>query len=164
MTRFSERCYNPPLEEGERRPREIEIMHVGGHTPATSIVYVPDDGILFTADIHVHDRHPFPGDANLLQWIDALARIEKMDVAKVVTGQGDVCGLSSVSRLRQYFEEMRERVVDLIRQGYDREQVEERANMLSYFPVEKGKEARTQSFIRLGVGRMYAQLTEGGKG
>jgi hypothetical protein len=83
-----------------------------------------------------------------------------MDVMRIVPGHGEVCDLKSVSRLRRYFEEMRERVLDLIRQGYDREQVEELADMLSYFPVEKGKEARTQSFIRLGVGRMYAQLKE----
>ncbi|MBI5116861.1 MBL fold metallo-hydrolase [Candidatus Poribacteria bacterium] len=36
--------------------RRVEIMHVGGHTPATSVVYLPDDAILLTGDVHVHDR------------------------------------------------------------------------------------------------------------
>jgi cyclase len=140
--------------------RRIELTHVGGHTPATSIIYLPDDGILFTGDVHVHGRHPFPGDADLLQWIDALARIEKMDADTIVPGHGEVCGLDSVGRLREYFEETEDRIRDLIGEGCDREQVEERVDMLSFFPVEEGKEARTESFVKLGVGRMYDQLVE----
>ncbi len=140
--------------------RRMEIMHVGGHTPATAVVHLPEDGILFTGDVHVHERHPFPGDGNLLEWIEALGRIERMDVATIVPGHGGVCGLGSVARLRAYFEEMRGRVLELAGQGCDREEAEERVDLLSYFPVEKGKEARTLSFIKLGVGKMFSQLVE----
>jgi len=140
--------------------RRIKLEHVGGHTPATSIVYLPDDGILFTGDVHVHARHPFPGDGELLQWIEALARIERMDVATIVPGHGEVCRLDSVGRLRSYFEEMRDRIKHLMAKGCGREEVEERVNLLSFFPVEEGKEARTESFVKLGVGKMYDQLAE----
>ena len=38
--------------------------------------------------------------------------------------------------------------------------VEERVDLLSFFPVEEGREARTESFVKLGIGRMYDQLVE----
>ncbi|GAB4340030.1 MAG: MBL fold metallo-hydrolase [Candidatus Abyssubacteria bacterium] len=140
--------------------RRIEVMHMGGHTPATSVIYLPENGILFTGDNHVHNRHPFPGDANLLEWVDVLKGIERMEVAKIVPGHGEVCDLSSVARLRQYFEEMKERVLELMEQGCGRQEVERRVDMTAYFPIDSGKEERTRSFILLGVGRMYDQLVQ----
>jgi cyclase len=144
--------------------RRIELTHVGGHTPATSIVYLPDDGILFTGDVHVHDRHPFPGDGDLLQWIEALARIEKMNAETIVPGHGEVCGVDSVRRLREYFEETEGRIRDLMGEGCSREEVEKRVDVLSFFPIEEGREARTESFVKLGIGRMYDQLVEADAG
>jgi hypothetical protein len=67
-------------------------------------------------------------------------------------------------RVREYFEEMKGRVLDLINRGHSREDAEEQVNMFSCFPVERGKEVRTESFIRLGVGRMYSQLVESSEG
>ncbi len=150
---FTERLV---LNIGSRR---IEVTRLGGHTPATSVVHLPDDAILFTGDVHVHDRHPFPGDANLLEWMEALESIEGMDVSKIVPGHGEVCDVKSVARLRQFFEEMRGRVRELIRKGCSREEVENKVDLLSFFPVEKGKEERTRNFLRLGVGKMYSQLS-----
>lgn len=145
------------LNMGSRR---MEMMHVGGHTPATSIIHLPEDGILFTGDVHVHERHPFPGDGNLLEWIEVLGRIERMDVTTIVPGHGSVCGLDSVARLRAYFEEMKGRVLELAGQGCDREEVEERVDLFSYFPVDEGRELRTLRFIRMGVGKMFSQVVE----
>ena len=138
----------------------IEITRMGGHTPATSVVHLPDEGLLFTGDIHVHDRHPFPGDGNLTEWIEALRRIEKMSVEKIVPGHGEPCGIESVGRLREFFEEMEGRVLDLMGKGRDREEIVEAVDLLSFFPVDEGKETRTESFIKLGIGRMYDQLSE----
>ena len=135
------------------------MTRVGGHTPATSVVHLPDDGILFTGDVHVHNRHPFPGDANLLEWMEALEDIEGMDVSKIVPGHGDVCDVKSVARLKQFFEEMKGRVRELIGEGCSREEVENRVELLSFFPVEQGKEERTRNFLRLGVGKMFSQLS-----
>lgn len=140
-------------------PRRIEVTRVGGHTPATSVVHLPDDGILFTGDAHVHDRHPFPGDANLLEWLEVLAEIEGMEASTIVPGHGDMCDSNSVVRLRLFFEKMRETVLELMRNGYSREEVEQKVDLLSYFPVDKGKEERTRNFLRLGVGKMFGQLS-----
>ena len=98
-----------------------------------------------------------------MEWIEALSRIEGMDVAKIVPGHGEVCGLESVGRLNAYFQEMKDRVLDLIDKGCGREEVAERVDLFSYFPVEEGKEARVQSFVKLGVDKMFSQLTESRK-
>ena len=151
---FTERIV---LNIGSRR---MEVTRMGGHTPATSVVHLPDDGILFTGDVHVHNRHPFPGDANLLEWMEALTDIEGMDASTIVPGHGDVCDSKSVVRLRRFFKEMKETVLKLIEEGYDREEVEENVDLLSFFPVEEGKEERTRNFLRLGVGKMFGQLAK----
>jgi hypothetical protein len=83
-----------------------------------------------------------------------------MDADTIVPGHGEVCGLDSVGGMRQYFEETEGRIRDLVGQGCGREEVEEQVDVLSFFPVEEGREARTESFVKLGIGRMYDQLVE----
>jgi cyclase len=55
--------------------KTIRLIHVGGHTPASSLVHVVEDGVLFTGDVVVKDRHPFIGHGNSKDWLNALTFI-----------------------------------------------------------------------------------------
>ena len=52
--------------------RTIELIYVGGHTPATSIVWLPDEGVCFVGDILWVDQHPYMAQGNTLEWLRAL--------------------------------------------------------------------------------------------
>jgi len=59
--------------------KTIQLIHVGGHTPATSLVHVVEDGVLFTGDIVVNDRHPFMGHGSSKEWLNALTFSESSE-------------------------------------------------------------------------------------
>lgn len=83
-----------------------------------------------------------------------------IQVEQSVFCETEVCKSSSIRRLRRYFKKMKGHVLELIKQGFGREEVEEKVDLFPYFPVEKGKEQHTRSFIRRSVERMYNQLIE----
>lgn len=49
--------------------RRIELIYVGGHTPATSLVWLPEDKICFVGDIVWVDQHPYMAQGNTLEWL-----------------------------------------------------------------------------------------------
>jgi hypothetical protein len=73
-------------------PLTFEIQRLGGHSPACSVVYVPEEGIVFSGDVVINDPCPGMRDANEVQWMKALSWIEELDVETIVPGHGEVCG------------------------------------------------------------------------
>ncbi len=73
--------------------REIRLIHLGGHTPASIGVYLPQQRMLFSGDVVVCGQHPFMGQANTKQWIEALEMIRAMDVKMIIPGHGPICGM-----------------------------------------------------------------------
>jgi cyclase len=53
----------------ERGGREIYFVHLGGHTPATSGIFLPDERILFTGDLVVVEEHPALGQCDSEEWL-----------------------------------------------------------------------------------------------
>ncbi|MGD9404744.1 MAG: MBL fold metallo-hydrolase, partial [Anaerolineae bacterium] len=48
--------------------KEIQLLPLGGHTPATTVVYMPEDGLIFAGDLVVTDRPPFLSQGDTLEW------------------------------------------------------------------------------------------------
>lgn len=68
----------------------VEMIHMGGHTAGSSVVYVPDDRVLFAGDLVFAETFPWAGDpsANPDAWIRAFKSILSMDVETIVPGHG----------------------------------------------------------------------------
>jgi cyclase len=85
----------------------LEFIHLGGHSPDLSVLWLPDEGVLFASDLIFEGRYPFIFDADLPGWIDALRFVEKLGAETIVPGHGSICGLAEVRRLREYLEHTR---------------------------------------------------------
>ncbi|MGB9592878.1 MAG: MBL fold metallo-hydrolase, partial [Anaerolineae bacterium] len=95
----------------------LQLIHVGGHTPATCMVYLPEQRILFTGDILVLDRYPYLGDANTKEWLEALTLVRRLDPAIVVPGHGDVCDAKATEPLSAYIRAIRAGVRQFFKSG-----------------------------------------------
>ena len=84
-----------------RGRRLVHLIHVGGHTPATIMVHLPEERILFTGDVVVNGQHPYLGQCNSKQWLKALTYIRKMSVDTIVPGHGDLCGKEATQPLSE---------------------------------------------------------------
>jgi glyoxylase-like metal-dependent hydrolase (beta-lactamase superfamily II) len=68
--------------------KEIQIIHIGpAHTRGDSIVYVPEDRIVYISELLFYDRFPWM-NSGYVNWINAIDTILGMDVDIVVPGQG----------------------------------------------------------------------------
>jgi glyoxylase-like metal-dependent hydrolase (beta-lactamase superfamily II) len=90
------------LTVGDRRVSLIELGPA--HTAGDTVVYLPDDGVLFTGDILFHGGHPIVWAGPVANWIEACDRILAMAPTVVVPGHGPVTDPSAVSDLKGYFE------------------------------------------------------------
>ncbi len=69
---------------------EVKIMHLGrGHTKGDTVVWLPQDRVLFSGDLVEFAATPYTGDAYLEDWPATLDRIAALDPAALVPGRGD---------------------------------------------------------------------------
>jgi len=67
----------------------IRVVDVGSaHSEGDLILFVEDDGVLFSGDIIFQDRIPFLGTSSSAEWLAVLDDMERVDVAAIVPGHG----------------------------------------------------------------------------
>ena len=67
----------------------VEIMQLGrGHTKGDTVVWLPDERILFSGDLVEYDATPYAGDAYLAEWPATLDAIAALRPEKLVPGRG----------------------------------------------------------------------------
>ncbi|MFC1862260.1 MBL fold metallo-hydrolase [Chloroflexota bacterium] len=138
----------------------FELIHMGGHTEATIAIYLVEDKVLFSGDNVVSNMHPYKGQADFKQWIAALEKILKMDVDVIIPGHGRICGRTEVAKLLEYFREMWNRVKNLRKQGYAKEEVVKSVHeMAGYFPLDPARVEQIKMTFDEGTARMYEQVT-----
>jgi cyclase len=136
----------------------VDILHLGGHTPATLGVYLPEQRVLFSGDLIVNGRHPYAGDAVCLQWLEALESVRMMDVETIVPGHGSPAGPEIIGPLHDYLSELYCRVKDCYHAGHTRRETVERVKPLDAFPVARGDEEHLRRLLRSSVERVYDEI------
>jgi glyoxylase-like metal-dependent hydrolase (beta-lactamase superfamily II) len=68
---------------------QVEIMQLGrGHTKGDTVVWLPQEKILFSGDLVEYGATPYTGDAYLTEWPATLDAIAALKPAKLVPGRG----------------------------------------------------------------------------
>lgn len=140
--------------------REIELIFVGGHTPATSIVWLPSEKVCFVGDILWVDQHPYMAQGNTLEWLNALGLIRQLGAEYLVPGHGPVCGPDATYRVGEYIEFMRRRVRDYYMEGKNKNETKSGlvGEMLEWFPVPPERKAKIESQIKSGLNRVFREI------
>jgi cyclase len=95
-----------------------EVIHLGGHTPDLSVVWLPESRVLFASDLIFQGRYPYIYDADVPAWIDRLDRLQEFDAAVIVPGHGVLCGQSEIVALRMYLQDTWELTAEHIHKGH----------------------------------------------
>jgi glyoxylase-like metal-dependent hydrolase (beta-lactamase superfamily II) len=67
----------------------VDIMQLGrGHTKGDTVVWLPDEQILFSGDLVEYGATPYAGDAYLRDWPATIDAIAALGPAKLVPGRG----------------------------------------------------------------------------
>ncbi len=146
-------------------PLTFEIYRLGGHTPACSSVYVPEEGVIFTGDVMINEPGPGMREARFREWIGALAWMESLPAAHVVPGHGEICGIGEVRRFRNEFEEMWGMMEGLVEKGMTQEEASTDDSFEKFFWSDTGRGeswiAHRRRTFRRGLENLYAEVKEG---
>jgi glyoxylase-like metal-dependent hydrolase (beta-lactamase superfamily II) len=118
-----------PTEVFEKRKEiklgdvKLEMIHVGGHTPGSSVVWYPSRQILFSGDLIFEGRYPFLATANVEKLMAALQWILSLNARVIVPGHGNLCDNDEVKRQLDYIEETWDRTAEHVKNGHSIEEV-----------------------------------------
>jgi cyclase len=140
--------------------RQIDLIYVGGHTPATSIVWLPEERIALVGDIVWVDQHPYMAQGNTLEWLKALEMIRNLDAKMLIPGHGPICTGEATYRVGEYIEFMRKRVRDYYLEGKNKNETKSGlvGEMLEWFPVPPERKAKIESQIKSGLNRVFREI------
>ena len=82
----------------------IELLHPGpAHTYGDTLVYLPEDKVLFTGDVAFHYLTPLARDGHISNWIKvANGVLNHLDATTLIPGHGPVSGKEVVSATLKY--------------------------------------------------------------
>jgi len=138
------------LHAGSRR---LEFMHAGfGHTVDDIVIYLPQDKVLFAADLLFNRVWPHMRDSNSQGWIECIDRLLPLDATSVVPGHGPVGTKQDLVVQREFMSELRGAVLDCFREAMDEEQATKTVRLEKYagWPGEDR--------LPIAVQRIYAEL------
>jgi glyoxylase-like metal-dependent hydrolase (beta-lactamase superfamily II) len=104
---------------------QVEIMQLGrGHTKGDTVVWLPQDRVMFSGDLVEYGATPYTGDAYLTDWPGTLDAIEALNPAKLVPGRGASLQTpeavkAALDGTREFVTEMFDEVKRGVEQGLD---------------------------------------------
>jgi len=85
--------------------KEVHLIEVGpAHTLGDTLVHIPADRVVFTADILFIGGHPIIWAGPTSNWLKACDRILAMDVDTIVPGHGPITDKQGVAEVKGYLE------------------------------------------------------------
>ena len=107
----------------------VELIHFGAtHSKGDTVVYLPDDKILFSGDIFLNGIMP-PIFGSSLGLIEALEQLERMDVTTIVPGHGYVATKDDLTQFKHMIINLRNHVKDCFLRNVELEQVVDALDM-----------------------------------
>jgi len=117
--------------------KEIQILHIGrAHTRGDTIVFVPQDRIVYMSELFFYDRFPWM-ESGYADWIAAIDTALKLDADIFVPAHGKMeadprASRRALIRFRQILVDARDAVAKEIAQGATEDQAVARVQLAQY--------------------------------
>ena len=142
--------------------KEIQILHLGrGHTRGDSVVFVPEDRIVYMSELYNHREFPSLTDSYSGDWVDALGRADALEADIFVPGHGLITenptdSRAGMRRFRQLLVDLRHAVQAEVVAGATEEEAVARVSLPGY-----GSDTGYDRGLEGAVRRIYTELTVG---
>jgi cyclase len=139
--------------------KEIHLIPVGGHTEATTVIYLPQDKILFAGDLVVTDRPPFLSQSNTKQWLRALTYLRKLRYNVLVPGHGELCGKEATEKMSEFLRLVRRRVRSAYRAGLPKADTARSLRYLIHeWPLPAFEKPKADRRFKSSLGRVWNEM------
>ncbi len=140
---------------------KVVVRAVGGATPGSLWVELPDEGVVFTGDLVTQNTHPFMSEANTVDWIARLEelRAHQYFASKIVPGRGNSYKRADVQKPLNYLQDMREQVQQLMHERRGKFDAGELVpKFAGRFPIPADEHERIYRRVRVGLEKVYEEL------
>lgn len=139
--------------------KEVHIIPLGGHTPATSVVYLPNEGLLFAGDMVVTNRPPFLSQGNTKQWLQGLTYLRKLRYDVLIPGHGELTGKEATEKMSNYLRLVRRRVRGAYLAGTPKaETARSLSHLIRYWPIPPFEKPKADRRFKSGLGRVWNEV------
>ena len=135
----------------------FKLIHMPGHTPFQSVVFVPEERVVFTSDNVVHRVHPYLHQSLPHDWLKTLKKMQEFEADVFVPGHGDITdknGLKEMNTLIQAWIDAAQKAID---EGIPLEEAKKKITMVGHFPYLT-RDARTEMIEGMSITRLYEVL------
>jgi cyclase len=139
--------------------KEIHLIPLGGHTPATSVVFFPQERLLFTGDLVITDRPPFLSQGNTKEWLQALTYLRKLRYDVLIPGHGEPTGKEATERMSDYLRMVRRKVRSAYRSGLPKaDTARSLSHLIRYWPIPPSEKPKADRRFKSGLGRVWNEM------
>ncbi len=130
----------------------FKLINLPGHSPYQVVVYVPEEGVVFTSDNVVNGTPPFLHQALPYEWLESLKHMQQLEANVLVPGHGDVCDRSYLSIMSNTIQTWIDAVSGAIDKGMS---LEETQNTISVLDL---RDERAKQIQDMNVAHLYEVL------
>lgn len=139
--------------------KEVHLIPVGGHTPATTVIYFPQEGLLFAGDVVVTNRPPFLSQGNTSEWLAALAFLRTMDYDILVPGHGELTGKEATEKMSKFLRLVRRQVRAAYRSGLSKADTSRSlVKLIRHWPIPPFEKPKADRRFKAGLGRVWNEI------
>lgn len=139
--------------------KEIHLIPVGGHTPATTVVYLPREKLLFTGDMVITDRPPFLSQGNTKEWLKALSYLRRLHYQVLIPGHGEPTGKEATENMSRYLRLVRRQVRQAYQAGMTKaETARSLSHLIRYWPIPPEEKPKADRRFKSGLGRVWNEI------
>jgi cyclase len=139
--------------------KEIHLIPLGGHTPATTVIYFPNEKLLFAGDMVVTNRPPFLSQGNTKQWLQALTYLRKLRYDILIPGHGELTGKEATENMSTYLRLVRRKVRSAYRSGLSKaDTARSLSHLIRYWPIPSFEKPKADRRFKSGLGRVWNEV------
>jgi cyclase len=139
--------------------KEIHLIPVGGHTPATTVVYLPQDKLLFAGDVVVTNRPPFLSQGDTKEWLEALTYLRKLHYDILIPGHGELTGKEATENMSEYLRMVRRKVRRAYRTGLTKaDTARSLSHLVRQWPIPPFERPKADRRFKSGLGRVWNEI------
>ncbi len=139
--------------------KEIHLIPVGGHTEATTVVYLPQDQLLFAGDLVVTDRPPFLSQSDTKQWLQALTYLRKVRYDVLIPGHGELSGKEATENMSEFLRLVRRRVRSAYNSGLSKtDTARALKQLIHHWPIPPFEKPKADRRFKSSLSRVWNEI------
>jgi cyclase len=125
----------------------------------TSVIYLPNDKLLFTGDLVITDRPPFLSQSNTKRWLQALTYVRKLSYDVMIPGHGEPCGKEATEKMSEFLRMVRREVRAAYRSGLSKaDTARSLRHLIHFWPIPPFEKPKADRRFKSSLSRVWNEM------